>query len=140
MHKLSKLNNVKLVSLAFTMRSLLKLLQPQTIFVSASSWLDVNSVFNSLLFILYVTSLELNKTFPFRFECFWSCWMYFAKSVNEFSFILCVFKVLFIGFTLGHFWEFSHIYTLIVPSVSDSIYSFLMLSEKVLIVTVVMEY
>ena len=128
------------MSLAFTMRSLLKLLQPQTIFVSASSWLDVNSVFNSLLFILYVTSLELNKTFPFRFECLWSCWMYFAKLVNEFSFILCVFKVLFIGFTLGHFWEFSHIYTLIVPSVSDSIYSFLMLSEKVLIVTVVMEY
>ena len=66
--------------------------------------------------------------------------MYFAKSVNEFSFILCVFKVLFIDFTLGYFWEFSHIYTLIVPSVSDSIYSFLMLSEKVLIVTVVMEY
>ena len=127
MRKSSKLNNVTSVSFAFIRHSLLKLLQQQTIFVSASSWLDVNSVFNSLLFILYVTSLELNKTFPFRFECFWSYWMYFAKLVNEFSFILCVFKVLFIGFTLGHFWEFSHIYTLIVPSVSDSIYSFLLL-------------
>ena len=127
MRKSSKLNNVKSVSLAFTMHSLLKLLQQQTIFVSASSWLDVNSVFNSLLFILYVTSLELNKTFPFRFECLWSRWMYFAKSVNEFSFIFCVFKALFIGFTVGHFWEFSHICTLIVPSVSDSIYTFLLL-------------
>ena len=127
MRNSSKLNNVKSVSLAFLMHSLLKLLQQQAIFLLASSWLDVNSVFNSLLFILYVTSLELNKTFPFRFECLWSRWMYFAKSVNEFSFILCVFKVLFIGFTLEHFWEFSHICALIVLSVSDSIYSFLML-------------
>ena len=127
MRKSSKLDNVISVCLAFIMHSLLKLLQQKTIFVSASSWLDVNNVFNSLLFILHVTCLELNKAFPFRFECLWSLWMYFAKSVNEFNSILCVFKVLFIGFTLGHFWEFSHIYTLIVPSVSDSIYSFLLL-------------
>ena len=126
MHKSSKLNNVTSVSLAFIIHSLLKLLQQQTIFVSASSWLDVNSVFNSLLFILHVTCLELNKTFPFRFECLWSLWMYFAKLVNDFSFILCVFKALFIGFTLGHFREFSHICTLVVPFVSDSIYSFLL--------------
>ena len=122
MRKSSKLNNVKSVSLAFTMHSLLKLLQQQTIFVLASSWLDVNSVFNSLLFILYVTSLESNKTFPFNFECLRSCWMYFAKSVNEFSFVLCVFKLLFTGFTLGHFWEFSQIWALMLPSVSDLIY------------------
>ena len=123
----SKLNNVISVSSAFAMHSLLKLLQKQTIFVSAASWLDVNSILNSLLFILYVTSLELNKKSPFCFECLWSRWIYFSKSINEFSFILCVFKILFIGFSLGHFWEFSHIRTLIVPSVSDLIYSFLLL-------------
>ena len=127
MRKSSKLNNVKSVSLAFTMHSLLKLLQQQTIFVSASSRLDVNSVFNSLLFILYVTSLELNKTFRFRFECLWSCWMYCSKPVNEFNFFLYVLKILFISFTLELFWEFSYICTLIVPSISDSIYSFLLL-------------
>ena len=126
MRKSSKLNNITSVSLAFIMHSLLKLLHQQTIFVSASSWLYVNSVFDSLLFILHVTCLELNKTFPFRFECLLSRWMYFAKSVSEFSFILCIFKVLFIGFTLVHFCEFSHICTIIVPSVSDSIYSFLL--------------
>ena len=127
MRKSSKLNNVKSVALAFTMHSLLKLLQRQAIVVSASSWLDVNSVFNSLLFILYVMFLELNKTFSFNFEYLRSCWMYFAKLINEFSFILCVFKVLFIGFTLEHFYEFSQICTLIVPSVSDLIYYFLLL-------------
>ena len=127
MHKSSKLNNVKSVSLASNMHSLLKLLQQQTIFILASSWLDVNSVFNSLLFILYIMFLELNKTFPFNFEYLRCCWMYFAKLINEFSFILCVFKVLCIGFTLEHFYEFSQICTLIVPSVSDLIYYFLLL-------------
>ena len=112
MGKSSKLNNVKSVSLAFTMHSLLKLLQQQTIFVSASSWLDVNSVFNSMLFILYVTSLELNTAFPFHFECLWSRWMYFAKSVNEFSVIVCVLKGIVYRFYLGTFLEvFSHMHS-----------------------------
>ena len=116
MHKSSKLNNVKSMYLSFTMHSSLKLLQQQTIFVSASSRLDANSVFNSLLFILYATSLELRKAFLFRFECFWSHWIYFAKSVNEFSFILCVFKVLFIGFTLN---EHSIIWVVVLVSLEE---------------------
>ena len=49
------------ISLVFTMHGLLKLLQQQTIFVSASSWLDVGSVFNLLLLVLFVTSREFNK-------------------------------------------------------------------------------
>ena len=53
------------MSLAFTMHGMLKLLQQQTISVSTSTWLDVDSVFSSLLFILYVTTLEFNITTPF---------------------------------------------------------------------------
>ena len=55
-----------LVSLAFTMHGTFKLLQQQTISVSTSTWLDVNSVFSSLLFILYVMALEFNITIPFN--------------------------------------------------------------------------
>ena len=44
---------------------MLKLLQQQTISVSTSTWLDVDSVFSSLLFILYVTALEFKITIPF---------------------------------------------------------------------------
>ena len=53
-----------LVSLAFTMLGMLKLRQQQTISVSTSKWLDVSSVFNLLLFILYVTGLEFNISIP----------------------------------------------------------------------------
>ena len=53
------------MSLAFTMHGMLKLLQQQTISVSTSTWLDVKSVFSSLLFILYGTALELNIMIPF---------------------------------------------------------------------------
>ena len=107
------------MSLAFTMRSLLKLLEQYTIFVSACLWLDVNSVFNLSLFILYVTSLELNITFPFSFERTWSCWM-LRKSVSEFSFTFCVFKVLLIGHI---FWAFSPKYTFTGPLVTRFILS-----------------
>ena len=55
-----------LVSLAFTMHGTFKLLQQQTKSVSTSTWLDVNSVFSSLLFILYVMALEFNITIPFN--------------------------------------------------------------------------
>ena len=54
-----------LVSLAFTMHGTLKLLQQQTVSVSTSTWLDVNSVFSLLLLILYVMPLEFNITIPF---------------------------------------------------------------------------
>ena len=67
------------MSLTFIMHSLLKLLQQQAIFVSASSWLDVKCLFNSLPFILYGASLELSKTFPFRFERSCPCWMHICK-------------------------------------------------------------
>ena len=54
------------VSLALTMHGTLKLLQQQTTSVSTSTWLDVNCVFSSLLFILYVMALEFNITIPFN--------------------------------------------------------------------------
>ena len=54
-----------LVSLAFTMHGTLKLLQQQTISVSTFTWLDVNSIFSSLLFVLYVTAREFNIRIPF---------------------------------------------------------------------------
>ena len=53
------------MSLAFTMHGMLELLQQQTISVSTSTSLDVNSVFSSLLFIRYVTAVEFNITIPF---------------------------------------------------------------------------
>ena len=54
------------VSLALTMHGTLKLLQQHTTSVSTSTWLDVNCVFSSLLFILYVMALEFNITIPFN--------------------------------------------------------------------------
>ena len=47
------------------MHGTLKLLQQQTVSVSTSTWLDANSVFSLLLFILYVMPLEFNITIPF---------------------------------------------------------------------------
>ena len=95
-----------LVFLAFTMHGTLKLLQQQTISVSTSTWLDVNSVFSSLLFILYVMALEFNITSPFNLSVpgLAGCIVWICQLVQ--LYFLCfqgIVNRIYLGSFLGYF-------------------------------------
>ena len=99
-----------LVSLAFTMHGMLKLQQQQqqqqTISVSTSKWLDVNSVFNSPLFILYVTALEINISIPSSLTLpgLAGCIVWISKLVQ--LYFLCfqgIVNRIYLGSFLGYF-------------------------------------
>ena len=125
------------MSLAFTLHCILKLLRQQTISVSTSTWLDVNSVFSSLLFILYVMALEFNITIPFSLSVpgLAGCIIWISQLVQ--FYFLCfqgIVNRIYLGSFLGYF---PHVHS--YSTVSDLIYCFLMFSAKFLIVRVVLE-
>ena len=125
------------MSLAFTLHCILKLLRQQTISVSTSTWLDVNSVFSSLLFILYVTALEFNITIPFSLSVpgLAGCIIWISQLLQ--FYFLCfqgIVNRIYLGSFLGYF---PHVHS--YSTVSDLIYCFLMFSAKFLIVRVVLE-